>query len=253
MSNAEVLWLAWQNPRSRQYYHVGTLTLKNDQYTFTYTWYEKAENRKLEHALQDGYSLHPSFPDRQRLYISHKLFPAFDRRLPSIDRLDFDSILSDLGLTNNCSKMDLLRRTRGRIANDTYSFEEPIFIDDNGNTLITCFVHGMRHQKLPSDWQKYLSINDSVHLMQEPENPSDPNAIAIYTHSGLCLGYVPAFYTEALNSLLNQGAKIRACIEYVNEKATAHWWVKIKCISTPFSIEENANKETKRMLSSVLS
>jgi hypothetical protein len=44
-------------------------------------------------------------------------------RLPSPNRADFTENLKDLGLDENCTKMELLEVTRGRLANDTYSFE----------------------------------------------------------------------------------------------------------------------------------
>ncbi len=77
-------------------------------------------------ALKNGYIIHPAFPKIDKVYQSNILFPAFDRRIPSSDRADYKAILTDLGLDESASKMDILRETRGRSASDTYSFEQPL-------------------------------------------------------------------------------------------------------------------------------
>lgn len=74
----------------------------------------------------------PAFPEIDKAYRSKKLFPAFDRRIPSSDRHDFDAIIKDLGLDQEASKMEILRATRGRLAADTYSFEQPIRREEDG-------------------------------------------------------------------------------------------------------------------------
>lgn len=43
-----------------------------------------------------------------------------------------DMILNDLGLNEESSKMEILRATRGRLAADTYSFEQPLRREKDG-------------------------------------------------------------------------------------------------------------------------
>lgn len=125
MSKVKTLLVVWQDEVSRLYYNIGTLSYYNDCYEFAYTSTEPGE-RKLGDALKQGYMIHPAFPKTDKIYRSEKLFPAFDRRIPSSDRSDFDAILSDLDLDNDASKMENIQATRGRLANDSYSFEQPL-------------------------------------------------------------------------------------------------------------------------------
>ena len=155
MSNVHTLLVVWQNKNNSLYYHIGTLSHYNDQYEFVYT-HSGLGGRKLGDAIENGYMYHPSFPKPDKVYRSKTLFPAFDRRLPSTDRSDFKAILSDLGLDENSTKMELLQQTRGRLANDTYSFEQPLRREKDGKLHSSFFVHGMRHRNLPDQWNLWL-------------------------------------------------------------------------------------------------
>jgi hypothetical protein len=235
MMNKQTLLVVWQNMQTRLYYHIGVLTYYNNNYEFNYTI--SSGHRKIKDALVSGYFLHPAFPDIYKVYKSKSLFPAFDRRLPSKDRSDFKAILFDLGLDETSTKMDLLKETRGRLANDTYSFEQPLRIKEDGKVYSSFFIHGMRHRDFPDTWSNWVSINDSLKLIQEPTNSHDPHAVGIYTHGGKHLGYVPGFYSKAIFSLLKNNAKPHVKVIYKNEKSTPHWWLKVD-----FECEINNNQ-----------
>lgn len=226
MSNVQTLLVVWQDDKTRLYYHIGTLSYFDNHYEFVYT-IKSTGNRKLGDALKAGYMIHPAFPQTDKIYSSETLFPAFDRRIPSSDRSDFYNILADLGLSENASKMEILRATRGRLASDTYSFEQPLRLENDGKLHSSFFVHGMRHQNLPKGWASMVKIGSSLKLMQEPTNEYDSNAVAVYTHSGLKLGYVPTFYSQAIFSLLENGAAPLVRVIYLNEKSHPHWWLKV--------------------------
>lgn len=226
MSDIQTLLVVWQDEESRLYYHIGTLSNYDDYYEFTYTSSQPGL-RKLGDALKAGYMIHPAFPKTDKVYRSKALFPAFDRRIPSSDRSDFKAILSDLGLNENPSKMEILRATRGRLASDTYSFEQPLRLREDGKIQSSFFIHGMRHQKLPDDWSSWIAESSSLELIQEPTNPYDSNAVAVFTRGGKQLGYVPNFYSQAIFSLIENGASPLIRVTYLNEIAHPHWWVKV--------------------------
>ena len=123
--------------------------------------------------------------------------------------------------------MDLLQQTRGRLANDTYSFEQPLRLGKDKKLRSSFFVHGMRHRNLPKEWHTWLNKSDTLKLVTEPTNEHDPNAVGVYTHSGKHLGYVPNFYSKAIFSLLENGANPIVRVVYLNEKSTPHWWLKV--------------------------
>lgn len=220
------LWLVWQSTKTRLFYHVGTLSFYNDKYTFSYT-YQSDSPQKVKDALRNGYMLHPSFQDLTKEYISTNLFSAFKRRLPSEIRVDFNNILENLHLNMDYSDMDLLERTRGKLGNDQYSFEKPLKVKE-GKISSSFFINGMRYQKdLPEKWYEILEASNTVDLKLEPENPVDENAVAIYTTQKNKLGYIPRFYATGISALLTYGLQPVVKVNYVNEKASSDWWVKL--------------------------
>ncbi|MFF5996031.1 HIRAN domain-containing protein [Lysinibacillus sp. KU-BSD001] len=226
MGKHQSLWLVWQNSETRLNYHIGTLSFTDNQYEFSYTWQSEGV-QKVRGALDNGYILHPSFPDLKKNYVSNKLFAAFDRRLPSDIRSDFEQILDEFHLKKESTKMDLLEQTRGKLATDFYSFEKPLIIQE-GKLATKFFINGMRHQNnLPSNWMDIVKTTNKIYLKLEPENPVDYNAIAVYAGMGTKLGFVPRFYTTAISALMNRGMEIKLKVDYINEKATPDWWLKV--------------------------
>lgn len=226
MSKVKTLLVVWQDEVSRTYYNIGTLSHYNDSYEFTYTSIDSGPH-KLGDAMKRGYMIHPAFPDVYKTYYSKKLFPAFDRRIPSSDRADFEDILADLDLEEDASKMEILQATRGRLASDSYSFEQPLRREQDGKLHSSFFIHGMRHQKLPDEWPSWVTKNSLLKLIREPMNPHDSNAVGIYTMNDKILGYIPNFYSQAIASLIKHGASPTVRIIHLNEKSHPHWWVKI--------------------------
>ncbi|MFE3576575.1 HIRAN domain-containing protein [Lysinibacillus sp. NPDC059133] len=227
MNKHQSLWLVWQNAETRLFYHIGTLSFTNNQYEFYYTW-QSASGQKVKDALENGYMLHPSFPDLQKCYKANELFAAFDRRLPSEKRADFTQIISELHLSAAPSKMELLEQTRGKLATDTYSFEKPLKVE-NDKLVTAFFVHGMRHQQdLPTNWADIVKMTNRVYLQAEPENPVDKNAIAIYAGMGTKLGFVPRFYATGISALLKRGLQPTIQVDTINDKSTPDWWLKVE-------------------------
>jgi len=242
MNDVKSLWLVWQNSRTRSFYHVGTLYYYENKYEFIYT-YNSEGPFKLKDALLNGYMLHPAFQNPEQIYKSDTLFSAFDRRLPSEIRANFENILSELHLTKHSLKMVILEETRGQLANDSYSFEKPLRVEKNGELHTTFFIHGMRHQNLPSNWTKILQTFKTVILKQEKDNVHDSNAVAIYTQTGLKLGYIPAFYAIGVSALIENGATPFVKVKYLDKDSTPNWWVKLSFISEiPDMNTEKLNK-----------
>ncbi|AQS53416.1 hypothetical protein BW727_101046 [Jeotgalibaca dankookensis] len=225
MNNIQTLLVVWQEENSRSYYHIGTLSYYNGFYEFNYTSREK--KGQLGDALEHGYVKHPLFPDPDKKYRSKKLFPAFNQRIPSSNRKDYDSILDELGLGQDANQMDILRATRGRLAGDSYSFEQPLRIEEDNRLSSRFFIHGMRYQNLPEDWYSIVTKNPTLYLKSEPNNEYDEYAVAIYTYRGFCLGYVPAFYSKAISSLIKQDLIPKIRVVRVNKQSDPHWWVQV--------------------------
>lgn len=117
------LCLLWQNKKSRKWYHVGNLTYEKDKYFFVYQ-VEQSERNVFE-ALENGYRLHPTFPDVHEKYESTILFGAFARRLPQKSRKDYRVTLKNLGITKESTDFEILSITGGTINSDNYEFIKP--------------------------------------------------------------------------------------------------------------------------------
>ncbi|MHB9038728.1 MAG: HIRAN domain-containing protein [Armatimonadota bacterium] len=201
------LWLIWQNPHSRQRYHVGTLRHVEQGYQFAY---EKHGPRTLPDALADGYRLHLVFPDTDKTYHARELFAAFSRRLPDRSRPDFLDILKRIGLSRDHTPMDLLWATGGRLATDTYEFVSPIILHD-GCLNIDFIVAGWRYYEGESV-KAYLRSNVTLLLEQESTNPFDQNAVLVLYNESIKLGYVPAYYSWAVAELLRAQNTVRVSV-----------------------------------------
>jgi hypothetical protein len=226
MKTVKSLLFVWKNPENNLYYHIGTLNYDGEQYTFQYT-YRIDSSKTVKKAIKDGYRLHPAFPELEKTYKSSFLFPAFDRRIPDSTRIGYNKILKELRLPSNADRMDILKETRGALAGDPYSFEEPLRI--NG-TKLSChfYINGMRHQELPSDWSALMSEGDHLKLKMDMENPVDQYAVQILSQENLLLGYVPGIYARAVHALLQQGENISLQIIDKKPNHAPQWWVQVK-------------------------
>lgn len=213
----------WQDKVTRSCFHIGTLSYDQETYVFNY----HRDASSFKEALEHGYKPHPLFPDINKMYTSRELFIAFDRRIPSKNRQDYSMILNDFGLNEDAEKMDILKATRGKIANDTYSLEEPIIQNENHEIQTSFYIQGMRHQNHLDQFEKKINYDTTLVLKKEPENPHDPWAIGIYTKHDTKLGYVPRYYSKFISLLMDVDTKIDLRIVYINERSTPHWWVKV--------------------------
>ena len=243
MSKVKSLLVVWKNKKNNQYYHVGTLSYNSKEYIFEYTYHSNAP-RKVYEALDDGYFLHPAFPELKKKYISKKLFSAFDRRVPSDSRINYYELLDEMGLPSNADRMDLLKETRGFLPGDPYTFELPLRIE--GQILQTNFyVNGMRHEKnLPENWPDNVYLGQKLELILDKENDVDPNAVKIYS-SETPLGYVPAIYAQAVSSLLKRGIQVSLTVKNISPNWAPQWWLRVELSA---QIEELSKEELKRTL-----
>jgi len=221
------LLLVWRDKNTSLYFHVGTLTYNGAKYVFEYTHQSKA-NRKVYDAIKHGYRPHPAFADLKKKYESNKLFLAFDRRIPSDDRVDYQKILKELNLTTDADRMDILRKTRGIISGDPYFFEEPLRLDEKSNILTTHFyISGMRYRDLPKNWTSYVKVKDHLYLVQDKENIYDSHAIRLYTADDLWLGFIPGIYSQALHALMERNVKINVVVNEIRPTYAPQWWIRV--------------------------
>jgi len=224
-----VLWLIWQNEKTRQKYHVANLEHIDGEYVFYYI--NNNERRKLKEAMNNGYKPHLAFTNFNKTYKSSQLFGPFARRLPDKRRPDYHKILSDLGLTTDCTEMDLLRATGGRLATDSYEFVSPIYIEKN-HFDFDFYVAGWQYydgDKVISELKPGMEVNFKL----EPSNPQDPKAvITLLNNKGCKLGYIPSYYSDFMFFVIDGNGEYKARIGHINPNAKAQQKVNILVVGT---------------------
>lgn len=212
------LCLLWQDQDSRNWYHVGNLLEENEKYIFYYE--TEKENRNVHEALENGYRLHPTFPNLEEKYESSILFSAFARRLPDKDREDYKMMLTNLGVTPEMSDFEFMGITNGVVHSDHYEFLKPIVLDGSA-VHIDFYLRGWRHY---NDDEDSLSENEKLLLEKEPDNAYDHTAVKIKKTDGQLIGYVPEFYSAFITKVLDE--QLNFTLDYsFNEEAVSHYKV----------------------------
>lgn len=133
-----------------------------------------------------GFIGYPAIPDLSDSAIADAE-EIFSRRLPPSSRSDFPAFLERFGLdpTAEWSPMDLLGYTGGRLPSDSFGFAETFERFDKPFRYVFD-VAGFRHYR---DALTKLEEGEPVAFDAEPDNPHDPNAVAI-RRAGDLLGHV---------------------------------------------------------------
>lgn len=203
------MWLIWKEPKERRRYVIGELSyVDSEGYEFKYI------NPEIDDAIRMGFDYFPGFNDLSKVYKSYSLFANIETRLPNQSRPDYLKILNFYGLDVTSSKMEILKKTKGRLLTDNYEFV-PVFDEQK----IVFEIAGTRHYLDYKKLKKNLKINDNLELVRDFENPSDKYAIKV-VYSNLkntyLLGYVPRFYSKQLAELLDNQISYSAKVESLN-------------------------------------
>lgn len=198
----EALLVIWQNVDTRQKYRIGKLCYdhKTNNYEFTYAY--DVKRRGLSEAQKAGFNGIFEFDLSQKTYYSKDLFHFFNKRLPNPKRSDYGKLLELFDLDENSSKMEFLRKTKGRLATDCYELFSPIIQNENNTFQLESFIEG---------WQYYegevllgnLSVGDELKLERDLGNEVDEFAVKVLTVNGQKLGFVAAVYSEFMAEVLD--------------------------------------------------
>lgn len=212
----KTLCLLWQNQQTRQWYHIANLTLKVDgMYSFSYELEKK--KRGLKEALQNGYHLHPSFPDAIKRYQSDKLFSTFSRRLPNKSRPDYLELLRANNLKDDSDEFEILSLTGGRLISDNYEFVKPVYFDGKKFSF-DFYVRGWRYY---NDEEYKIDELSKISLETEEENEQDPDAIMV-RYEDKVIGYVPAFYSEFMKAVMDSESNYTIMDIQYNTHTSSH-------------------------------
>ena len=135
-------------------------------------------------------------------------------RLPNENRPDYLQLLNLYDLDINSSKMEILKKTKGRLLTDNFEF-----VPEFNKNKIEFDVAGTSHREDIEKCRDLLQVNDNLYLEKEPNNKYDAYAIkVIYKNNNVNyhIGYVPRYYSKDLTKLLETGIEYSAQIESLN-------------------------------------
>ena len=194
----KVLFIAWQDPATRDWIPVGRLARQGGLYMFQYT---KGAKRSK------NFEPFGWMRDLNSLYLSEKLFPLFANRILPKSRPEYRDYLRWLGLdATEYDELDLLARSGGVRATDTLEIFPCPAPDKNGMYVGYFFCHGLRYLA-PENRARVMSMKsgDRLYLMQDLQNRFDQTALVLRTDDPVSfVGYCPRYYSTAFTQLLKK-------------------------------------------------
>jgi len=218
------IYVAWQEPNSRQWMPVGRLTKDESDFKFVYT---------------RGAKKFPSFTpfgrmkDLYTVYKSEELFPLFANRILSKSRPEYEKYLHWLGMDRQeYDVMEELSRTAGLRATDSLElFHCPTPKEDN-TYEVRFFSRGLRHMHTENQERAAtLKVGERLFLMQDLQNEYDSMALLMRTDDPVSLvGYAPRYYSAELTELIeeNDTESVKVTVERVNTDAPIQYRVLCK-------------------------
>ncbi|NJM98585.1 MAG: DNA-binding protein [Phormidesmis sp. RL_2_1] len=213
----KTLFLSWQNPISRAWFPIGRLDFDGDLYRFRYI------HGALVAQAQGQFRPIRTFPELHHLYESPRLFPLFENRLLRRSRPEYSDYVQWLNIPEKADDpIALLSRSGGQRVTDTFEVFPCPQRDENGLYHIHFFVHGLRY--MPPETQpnlQQLQPGIRLYIMQDSQNPYDPDALLLRTEEAYNVGYCPRYLTsDVLNLLQHDSQKLAATVERVNPHPT---------------------------------
>jgi len=90
--------------------------------------------------------------------------------------------------------------------------------------LLRTEIAGTTHTTGIEELEPFLRPGDRLELVRVPDNPSDPNAIKVYTGDRVKLGYLPRRENPVLARLMDGGKELYAL---VREKQWQGDWLRV--------------------------
>lgn len=187
---------------------VGTLSgLVDGRYAFAYT--------DDVHAVADFHPL-TQFPDLDRTYVSTGLPAFFANRLMNRKRDSFPVYLHALGIDSPDldTPMELLARTGGTRATDTFHLVDDLLTDTEGGVTSHFLALGARVSR--------IADRQCLQLRLEPDDPVSARGQLICVDTGDPVGCVPDRLLADLEKLQARTSELEIFAERVTPDAPPH-------------------------------
>ena len=203
------LRLIWQDEGSRQFVHVATLSqVEAENFVFRY-------EKGAEH---ENFATLAEFPELDRVYTVNSLPAFFSNRAMSPRRASYPQYCSWLGLSEVPTPMEILARSGGGRATDTFHVVDD-FRPVDGQVEGFFLASGVRH-KASDNALSNLCEDERLLLVPEPDNQVNPQAILLSAASGELVGYVPDWLLDDVYGWGLANTIVR--VAQVNAEAPAH-------------------------------
>ncbi|MGA2067445.1 MAG: HIRAN domain-containing protein [Thermoguttaceae bacterium] len=195
---------------------IGRLDYEGGLYRFCYT----RGARQLS-----GFRPLTGMDDFEQVYESEDLFPVFSNRLLSPSRPEYEAYLHWGGFDpgHPPDPIALLGVTEGVRQTDSIEVFPCPTPDAGGGYSNKFFLHGITWMApAASDRIARLEAEEQLHVMLDPCNPADPNAVAVRTDSErTMIGYIPRYLARDVSRLLKQSDPqlIHLVVDRVNRDA----------------------------------
>jgi len=223
------LFVAWQDPQSRQWAPVGRLSRHAEKYHFVYTQGAKE---------MVNFTPFGRMTDLRAEYVSEELFPLFANRILAKSRPEYDQYLGWLGMERSkYDALDELARTGGVRATDSlelFACPEPT---KDLNYEVYFFGRGLRHLH-PENQQRAAELKpgERLYVMPDPQNEFDSMALLMRTGDPITLvGYAPRYFSAEFTQLMDlvDIQNVKVTVERVNLDAPLQY--RILCrINSPW-------------------
>lgn len=216
------VFLAWQDPKERNWHTVGRLSQDKDLFVFDYTL----------GARNESFIPFSGMEKLDMTYKSDRLFPLFANRVLNERRPEYKALLSWLGLSEDeRSPLQVLARTGGIKSTDNLQIFPELDLSGSNPLELDFFVHGVRYvsesarQKIRS-----LKVGDKLLLMHDFQNETDSLALAVRTPSTPeILGYCPRYLSQGLAGLTqDREADLQLTVARINQDAPLYYQLMCK-------------------------
>ena len=205
------LFVAWQQPDSREWIPVAKLERKDERYFFSYTHGVHRATNFLPFDRMDRFDV---------VYESAFIFPLFANRLISKSRPEFHDYLRWLGLNSTTDDpLSMLALTGGIRGTDSIELFRPPSISNAGDYKVEFFARSLSH--LPKEALAHiahLAQGERLFLMRDCQNKVDPLALAIRRDKPpVFVGFCPKYHAQDLGELLLKSDKeVEVTVKCVN-------------------------------------
>jgi hypothetical protein len=208
------LFVAWQQPTTREWIPVARLDWDGGEYRFSYT----------QGALRaESFEPFGRMKELKAIYRSETLFPFFSNRLISKSRPEYEDYLTWMNFdASNSAPIFVLGMTGGVRGTDSIELFPMPSRNAAGTLEIEFFARGLRHfNKTCVNAANSLKQGDRLRLVRDPQNDADAFALFMRTENPIhLLGYVPRFYAKDLGVLLQRfPAEVIVRVQRVNPDA----------------------------------